>query len=106
MAVKFTTETLIETLENADKPVLVDFYADWCGPCMQLAPIVEELAEEETRVIIGKLNVDDAQEFAAEHRVMSIPTLVLFKGKTEIARKVGAAGKADLKQFIDSKLGE
>jgi thioredoxin 1 len=78
---------------SADKPVLVDFWAEWCGPCRVIAPVLEELAGEQDGFDIGKLNVDHNPQAAAAHDVMSIPTLILFKDGVEKKRIVGAAPK-------------
>ena len=89
---------------SADKPVLVDFWAEWCGPCRVIAPVLEELATEQDSFDIGKLNVDHNPQAAAAHDVMSIPTLILFKDGVEKKRIVGAAPKHkllnELSEFI------
>ena len=85
---------------TADKPILVDFWAEWCGPCRVIAPVLEELAEEHDGFNIGKLNVDHNPQTAAAHDVMSIPTLILFKDGVEKKRIVGAAPKQRLMQEL------
>lgn len=80
--------------------VLVDFYADWCGPCQMLAPILEQLAEEQTDVKIVKLNVDEAQSIAGKYRVMSIPTMILFENGEVVDQKVGVLSKEDISTWI------
>lgn len=85
---------------TADKPILVDFWAEWCGPCRVIAPVLEELAEEHDGFNIGKLNVDHNPQTAAAHDVMSIPTLILFKDGVEKKRIVGAAPKQRLLQEL------
>ncbi len=86
-----------EELMGSAKPILVDFGAEWCGPCKKIAPIVEEIAVEETdRLRIGKLNVDDNPDVARRFEVMSIPTLILFKDGQVLARIVGAKSKRQL----------
>ena len=81
---------------DSDKPVLVDFYADWCGPCKMVAPIVEALSNESDDYKVCKVNVDEAPTLAAQYRVMSIPTLMVFKGGQPVQTAVGARGKADI----------
>ncbi|HWI65552.1 MAG TPA: thioredoxin [Symbiobacteriaceae bacterium] len=94
-----------EAVQNSARPVLVDFWAPWCGPCRMIAPIVDELAGEyEGSLSIGKLNVDENQAIAAQFGVMSIPTLLIFKGGQPVERIVGFAPKKDLKAKIDAVL--
>lgn len=81
-----------EVLNNS-ATTLVDFYADWCGPCKMLSPIVEEIAEENTDIFIGKVNVDESPSLAEKYKVFSIPTLIVFKSGKEIARMVGLRSK-------------
>ncbi|MEG0124793.1 MAG: thioredoxin [Clostridia bacterium] len=83
---KVTGTTFDAEVLKSEQTTLVDFYADWCGPCKMLSPIVDEIAQEQTGVKICKLNVDDAPEIAAKYGVMSIPTLIVFK-KGEVASK-------------------
>ena len=101
MAIHFTDENFNQEVLSSEIPVLVDFYADWCGPCKMLAPTIEELAVElEGEVVVAKLDVDQAQDIAMKYGVMSIPTMVLFKNGEEVRRTVGFQPKARILDFI------
>jgi thioredoxin 1 len=91
-----TSDTFDETVKGSDKPVLVDFWAEWCGPCKMIAPILEEIAAEEDAIAIAKLNVDECQDVAMRYEVMSIPTLLVFKEGQVAKRIVGARPKGAL----------
>ncbi len=85
---------------SADKPILVDFWAEWCGPCRLIAPVLEEISKETDKITIGKLNIDENPNPPSQHDVMSIPTLILFKDGVEKKRIVGAAPKHRLLQEL------
>ena len=95
-----TSENFESEVLNSEKPVLVDFWASWCGPCRMLSPIVDEIAEEVQTIKVGKVNVDEQQDLAGKFGVMSIPTLILFKNGQPVTKSVGAKSKAALLDFI------
>jgi len=91
---------------NSDLPVLVDFWAEWCGPCHMVTPVIEELAGEYSgKVKVGKVDVDKAPQTAAKLGIQNIPTVVLFEGGQAVERIVGARNKSDYKAAVDAKLG-
>ena len=97
MEIKLSTENFEKEVLKSEKPELVDFYADWCGPCNAMAPVIEELAKElEGKVKVGKINVDENPDIAVEYNVMSIPTLIVFKNGKEEKRLVGLRNKEEL----------
>jgi thioredoxin 1 len=94
-----------ELVLNSDKPVLVDFWATWCGPCKIIAPTVEEIAKDyDGRAVVAKLDVDKAKETAIQYEVSSIPTLIVFKGGEEVSRIVGVQEKSVLMAKLDEAL--
>jgi thioredoxin 1 len=106
MAQEFTDDNFAKEVLQADKPVLVDFWAPWCGPCKMIGPIIEKLSTElATQVKIGKLNVDDNQATAGEYNVMSIPTLLLFKNGKVVDQAMGFTPEPRLRAFIAQHVG-
>jgi len=103
--IKISDDSFTSDVLNADKPVLVDFWADWCGPCKAIAPSLEELSSEMgDQVTITKANLDDAPEAATRYGIRTIPNLVLFKGGEEVARFSRAAPKSQLKAWLEGAL--
>ena len=100
---KITKENFEELVLKSEKPVLLDFWAPWCGPCQQIAPIVEAIAEEREDIIVGKVNVDEEMELAQRFRVMSIPTLVVFKGGEVSAKAVGFRTREEILKLIEKE---
>ena len=99
MAKEITTANFETEVLKSEKPVLIDFWATWCGPCMRQGPIVEELAED--GYAVGKVDVDQNMALAQQFRVVSIPTLILFKNGAEVQRFVGLTSKEDLKSALE-----
>ncbi len=105
MALEITDATFDEVVLKSDKPVLVDFWAAWCGPCRMVGPVIEEIATEyEGKAVVGKVDVDANQEFAAKYGVRNIPTVLLFKNGEVIDKQVGVAPKSTYTQKIDAAI--
>jgi thioredoxin 1 len=105
MALEVTDATFNEVVLQSDKPVMVDFWAAWCGPCRMVAPIMDQLTSEyEGKAVITKVDVDANQEFAAKYGVRNIPTVLVFKGGEVVEKQVGVAPKATYAQKIDAHL--
>ncbi len=105
MALELTDANFDELVLKSDKPVLVDFWAEWCGPCRMVGPIVEELAAEyDGKAVIGKVNVDENSEISGKFGIRNIPTLLVFKNGEVVDKQVGVAAKAALAGKIDAQL--
>ncbi|WP_127846484.1 thioredoxin [Psychroflexus aestuariivivens] len=105
MALEITDKDFQEKVLESDKPVMVDFWAAWCGPCRMVAPIVDELSSEYAdKAVIAKVDVDQNQEFAAKYGVRNIPTVLFFKDGEMVSRQVGVAQKETYKEAIDNLL--
>jgi len=100
MSVMHITKENFDAVVNGDKPVLLDFWATWCGPCRMVAPIVEEIAIERDDIIVGKVNVDEEMELAVKFGIVSIPTLILLKNGMEVDKLVGYRPKADIEDML------
>ena len=96
-----TKENFHQEVILSDKPVLVDFWASWCGPCQALAPTIDEIADEHAEIKVGKVNVDEQPELARQFRVMSIPTLMVFKNGDMVRREVGGRSKEEILALMD-----
>ena len=98
--IKITDENFNEIVSSAEKPVLVDFYADWCGPCQMLSPIVSEIAETRDDIIVGKVNVDENPMLCAKFGIMSIPMLAVFKNGEMTAKNIGYCNKEKIESML------
>ena len=105
MALEITDATFEETVLKSDKPVMVDFWAAWCGPCRMVGPIIEEISKEyEGKAVVGKVDVDANQEFAAKFGIRNIPTVLVFKDGEVVGRQVGVAPKNAYSSALDQLL--
>ncbi|HIX17524.1 MAG TPA: thioredoxin [Candidatus Gemmiger faecavium] len=95
-AVHITKDNFNSEVLQSDRTVLLDFWASWCGPCRMVSPVIDEIAEERSDIFVGKINVDEQRELAAQFGVMSIPTLVVLKNGREVNRSVGAKPKSQI----------
>lgn len=100
MAIKLTSENFKTEVLESEVPVLVDFWAEWCGPCRMVLPIIEELSEELTDVKVGKVNVDEQPELAMTYKIMTIPTLMVFRNGEVADKAIGGMSKAEILEML------
>ena len=101
--INLTNQNFEEEVLKSELPVLVDFFATWCGPCKMIAPVIEEIAERyEGKIKVGKVNVDEENELAMKYQIASIPTLVLFKDGKVVNTKIGLCSKSEIESMINS----
>lgn len=105
MLIHVTNADFQEKVLNADKPVLVDFWASWCGPCRMLGPVLEKIGESSKGFDVAKINVDEEQALAAQYQIMSIPTVLLFQGGKVVAQSVGAVPEQTLRDLVRTHTG-
>ena len=105
MLIHVTRADFQEKVLNADKPVLVDFWASWCGPCRMLGPVLEKIGESSKGFDVAKINVDEEQALAAQYQIMSIPTVLLFQGGKVVAQSVGAVPEQTLRDLVRTHTG-
>ena len=101
MAVVQVTASNYDEIKNSAKPVLLDFYADWCGPCKMVSPVVDQIAEQHPEYVVGKINVDDEEDLAAQFGIMSIPTLVVLKNGEQVNKSVGVIPKEKILEMLN-----
>lgn len=99
--IKLNNENFEQEVQKQSRIVLVDFYAEWCGPCKMLSPIVDEIAKERADIKVGKVNIDESSELAIQHRVMSVPTLLVMQNGKELARSVGYKAKQEILSMLN-----
>lgn len=99
-AITVTSENFQDVVMNSDKPVLLDFWAPWCGPCRMVSPIIDEIAGERSDIIVGKINVDEQVALAQQFRVMTIPTLMVIKNGQVVHQSAGARPKAQILELL------
>ena len=105
MALEITDSSFEQTVIKSDKPVMVDFWAAWCGPCRMVGPIMDELSSEyEGKAVVGKVDIDSNQQYAAQFGVRNIPTVLIFKNGELVDRKVGVSSKSDYADALDKLL--
>ncbi len=105
MAILHVNEENFDELIAGEKPVFVDFFATWCGPCKMLAPILEQVEQEmNDKVVVAKVDIDECMELAKKFGIMSIPTMILFKDSAELARAVGFRQKSQIEEMINGKI--
>jgi thioredoxin 1 len=100
MAVVMVTNENFDEIKNSEKPVLLDFYADWCGPCKMVSPLVDQIGDEHPEFLVGKVNVDDEEDLAEQFGVMSIPMLVVMKNGEVVSKQVGVAPKEKILDML------
>ena len=98
--IHITNQNFREEVVNSDKPVLLDFWASWCGPCSMLSPVIDEIAEDRSDIKVGKVNVDEEPELASAFQVMSIPTIVVLKGGNVTGKSVGVRPRKDIEAML------
>ena len=101
---KITNQNFESAVINSEKPVLLDFWASWCGPCRMVSPLVDEIAQENPQFLVGKVNVDEEPELAQKFGIMSIPAVLLFKNGEVVANSVGYVPKEDLNAFVSANI--
>ena len=101
MSILHVNQSNFDLVKNSEKPVLLDFYADWCGPCRMVAPLVEEIASENPQVLVAKINVDEEPALAQQFGIVSIPTLIVMKGGEVVQQVAGARPKAQILALLE-----